>query len=80
MIKAEVLVDNSAWKKKLSNSSKFFNRILKHSCAILDEAQNATDTQIKMLLTRIGENYKIVVNGDTTHRDLPNKGMSVLER
>ena len=30
MIKAEVLVDNSAWKKKLSNSSKFFNRILKH--------------------------------------------------
>ena len=30
MIKAEVLVDNSAWKKKLSNSSKFFNRILKN--------------------------------------------------
>ena len=39
-------------------------RTLKNSFAILDEAQNATDTQIKMFLTRIGENSKIVVNGD----------------
>ena len=37
-------------------------RTLKNSFAILDEAQNATDTQIKMFLTRIGENSKIVVN------------------
>ena len=36
-------------------------RTLKNSFAILDEAQNATDTQIKMFLTRIGENSKIVV-------------------
>jgi len=35
-------------------------RTLKNSFAILDEAQNATDTQIKMFLTRIGENSKIV--------------------
>ena len=55
-------------------------RTLKNSFAILDEAQNATDTQIKMFLTRIGENSKIVVNGDPTQIDLPNKGMSGLVR
>ena len=46
-------------------------RTLKNSFAILDESQNATDTQIKMFLTRIGENSKIVVNGDPTQIDLP---------
>ena len=51
-------------------------RTLKNSFAILDEAQNATDTQIKMFLTRIGENSKIVVNGDPSQIDLPNKHMS----
>ena len=55
-------------------------RTLKNSFAILDEAQNATDTQIKMFLTRIGENSKIVVNGDPTQIDLPNKRMSGLVR
>ena len=55
-------------------------RTLKNSFAILDEAQNATDTQIKMFLTRIGENSKIVVNGDPTQIDLPNKKKSGLER
>ena len=45
-------------------------RTLKNSFAILDEAQNATDTQIKMFLTRIGENSKIVVNGDPSQIDL----------
>ena len=55
-------------------------RTLKNSFAILDEAQNATDTQIKMFLTRIGENSKIVVNGDPTQIDLPNKSMSGLVR
>ena len=48
-------------------------RTLKNSFAILDEAQNATDTQIKMFLTRIGENSKIVINGDPSQIDLPNK-------
>ena len=55
-------------------------RTLKNSFAILDEAQNATDTQIKMFLTRIGENSKIVVNGDPSQIDLPNKSMSGLTR
>ena len=55
-------------------------RTLKNSFAILDEAQNATDTQIKMFLTRIGENSKIVVNGDPSQIDLPNKNMSGLNR
>ena len=55
-------------------------RTLKNSFAILDEAQNATLTQIKMFLTRIGENSKIVVNGDPTQIDLPNKNMSGLVR
>ncbi len=55
-------------------------RTLKNSFAILDEAQNATDTQIKMFLTRIGENSKIVVNGDPSQIDLPNKNMSGLGR
>ncbi len=55
-------------------------RTLKNSFAILDEAQNATDTQIKMFLTRIGENSKIVINGDPSQIDLPNKGLSGLNR
>ena len=54
-------------------------RTLKNSFAILDEAQNATETQIKMFLTRIGENSKIVVNGDPSQIDLPNKTMSGLD-
>ncbi len=54
-------------------------RTLKNSFAILDEAQNATDTQIKMFLTRIGENSKIVINGDPSQVDLPNKNMSGLD-
>ena len=55
-------------------------RTLKNSFAILDEAQNATDTQIKMFLTRIGENSKIVINGDPSQIDLPNKQLSGLNR
>ena len=55
-------------------------RTLKNSFAILDEAQNATDTQIKMFLTRIGENSKIVINGDPSQIDLPHKSMSGLNR
>ncbi len=55
-------------------------RTLKNSFAILDEAQNATDTQIKMFLTRIGENSKIVINGDPSQIDLPNKSLSGLDR
>mgnify|MGYP001403331240 FL=1 len=53
-------------------------RTLKNSYAILDEAQNATVTQIKMFLTRIGENSKLVVNGDPSQIDLLNKSHSGL--
>ena len=53
-------------------------RTLKNSFAILDEAQNATRIQIKMFLTRIGENSKLVVNGDPSQIDLPNKNQSGL--
>ena len=44
----------------------------------MDEAQNATETQIKMFLTRIGENSKLVVNGDPSQVDLINKSQSGL--
>ena len=53
-------------------------RTLKNCFAILDEAQNATETQIKMFLTRIGENSKLVVNGDPSQVDLINKKESGL--
>jgi len=55
-------------------------RTLKNSFAILDEAQNATETQIKMFLTRIGENSRLVVNGDPSQIDLPNKNQSGLAK
>ncbi|MCE9563284.1 MAG: PhoH family protein [Planctomycetes bacterium] len=46
-------------------------RTLNNSVIILDEGQNATATQMKMFLTRMGLNSKIVVTGDTTQTDLP---------
>ena len=55
-------------------------RTLKNCFAILDEAQNATETQIKMFLTRIGENSKLVVNGDPSQIDLINKPHSGLTK
>ena len=53
-------------------------RTLKNCFAILDEAQNATETQIKMFLTRIGENSKLALNGDPSQVDLINKSHSGL--
>ncbi|MFO7789797.1 MAG: PhoH family protein [Bacteroidota bacterium] len=46
-------------------------RTLSNSYAILDEAQNASVKQIKMFLTRMGENAKFIVTGDITQTDLP---------
>ena len=46
-------------------------RTLNETFIILDEAQNATRTQMKMFLTRMGQGSKIVVTGDTTQVDLP---------
>ena len=46
-------------------------RTLSHAAVILDEAQNTTAMQMKMLLTRLGENSRMVVNGDPSQVDLP---------
>ena len=46
-------------------------RTLNETFIILDEGQNTTITQMKMFLTRMGSNSKIVVTGDTTQLDLP---------
>jgi phosphate starvation-inducible protein PhoH and related proteins len=46
-------------------------RTLNSACIILDEGQNATTTQMKMFLTRMGHNSKVVVTGDMTQVDLP---------
>lgn len=48
-------------------------RTLNNSVIILDEAQNTTCSQMKMFLTRMGENSKVFVTGDTTQVDLPKK-------
>ena len=53
-------------------------RTLSDSFVILDEAQNATYTQLKMFLTRMGENSKFVVTGDLTQIDLPKNAQSGL--
>ena len=50
-------------------------RTLSNAFIILDEAQNATNEQMKMFLTRFGEGSKVVVNGDLTQADLP-KGVT----
>lgn len=52
-------------------------RTFKSAFVILDEAQNTTPTQMKMFLTRIGHNCKVVVNGDMAQKDV--KGESGLE-
>jgi phosphate starvation-inducible PhoH-like protein len=46
-------------------------RTLNQACIILDEGQNATAAQMKMFLTRMGANSKIIVTGDMTQTDLP---------
>ncbi|NOY51778.1 MAG: PhoH family protein [Chlorobi bacterium] len=46
-------------------------RTLSHAYAILDEAQNASESQLKMFLTRMGKNSKFIVTGDITQVDLP---------
>jgi phosphate starvation-inducible PhoH-like protein len=61
-------------------------RTLDHAFIILDEAQNTTDLQLKMFLTRIGANAKAIITGDLTQIDLPKnqrsglfKGLSILK-
>ena len=55
-------------------------RTLEDAYVILDEAQNTTDAQMKMFLTRLGFNSKMIVTGDVTQIDLPKGIMSGLKR
>ena len=55
-------------------------RTLDNAFIILDEAQNATDLQIKMFLTRIGSNAKAIITGDLTQIDLPKNQRSGLDK
>jgi phosphate starvation-inducible PhoH-like protein len=58
-------------------------RTLSDAFIILDEAQNATGAQMKMFLTRLGVNSKVVVTGDKTQIDLPKReesGLIQIER
>jgi phosphate starvation-inducible PhoH-like protein len=53
-------------------------RTLSDAYIILDEAQNATREQLKMFLTRLGQNAKMIVTGDVTQVDLPRGAASGL--
>jgi len=55
-------------------------RTLDNCYVILDEAQNSTDLQLKMFLTRMGPNAKLIITGDLTQVDLPRKQQSGLHR
>ena len=55
-------------------------RTLDNAFIILDEAQNTTDLQIKMFLTRIGANAKAIITGDLSQVDLPKNQKSGLEK
>jgi phosphate starvation-inducible PhoH-like protein len=55
-------------------------RTLTNAAIILDEAQNTTSMQMKMFLTRLGENSRMIVTGDPSQIDLPNGQTSGLAR
>ena len=55
-------------------------RTLDNCYVILDEAQNSTELQLKMFLTRMGPNAKLIITGDLTQIDLPKKQQSGLYR
>jgi phosphate starvation-inducible PhoH-like protein len=55
-------------------------RTLDHAYIILDEAQNTTDAQLKMFLTRIGPSAKCIITGDITQIDLPRNQRSGIFR
>ena len=55
-------------------------RTLNNACIILDEAQNSTLSQIKMFLTRLGEDSKMIITGDESQVDLNNAQLSGLKK
>ncbi len=54
-------------------------RTLKNAFILLDEAQNATPKQMKMFLTRLGAHSRMVINGDLSQTDLPDRQLSGLQ-
>src|SRR5207245_7344111 len=54
-------------------------RTLANAVVILDEAQNTTSMQMKMFLTRLGENSKMIITGDPSQVDLPRGVVSGLD-
>ena len=54
-------------------------RTLNKSFIILDEAQNTLSTQMKMFLTRLGQNSKMVITGDLSQKDLPDNAKSGMQ-
>lgn len=52
-------------------------RTFTNAICILDEAQNATMSQLKLFLTRMGENTKLIINGDPSQSDLGSKHMAL---
>ena len=55
-------------------------RTLTNAVIILDEAQNTTSMQMKMFLTRLGENSRMIITGDPSQVDLPNGQASGLPK
>lgn len=53
---------------------------LEHCIGILDEAQNATYSQLKLYLTRLGNNAKLIICGDEEQCDISNSGLAVIAR
>ena len=54
-------------------------RTLEDCFIILDEAQNTTRTQMKMFLTRLGQDSKMVITGDLSQKDLPDNAKSGMQ-
>ncbi|MGV2866446.1 PhoH family protein [Achromobacter sp. AGC39] len=51
-------------------------RTFKNCIVVLDEAQNATPEQMKLFLTRVGQNCKVIINGDESQKDIHNSGFA----
>ena len=72
---ADYLADNTI---QIAPLAYMRGRTLSNAYVILDEAQNTTRNQVKMFLTRMGENAKFIVTGDLTQIDLPKEKKSGL--
>ena len=78
LLKSERLIDKGTI--EIAPLAYMRGRTLEDAYVILDEAQNTTDAQMKMFLTRLGFNSKMIITGDVTQIDLPRGTMSGLRR